>query len=295
MTYIESRLNFMPKSKDFLNHLLDDNSPKPNVLILTSSADKNEQSILHNTSANFYKENGCKILNAKAPLSYDCASFTIHPISLSKQTHMNLSKDLENVHNLTLVLSSHGNIFWLLGDLPGHEKKAMSHFSNAIRQLEEDFSCKVSKIILDACYSTSELKDIHEFPNHTDNSSPARILSKIIGKGVYVCGFNGKASSGTVTHYNEDGKSIKSTYSDNVVIFENGKPLKASQHTHPGQGLYHKLDMIRTNLERPYYQEVFTRYKQRNTRNGLYRTHSFSEIELKNRTMHAQNTTSHRS
>jgi hypothetical protein len=268
------------KPKDFSHYLKDNKYQKPKVLILTSSADTQEQPKIHKTSVEFYKESDCKVLNPTDCLSYDCASYTLDFDSLPKNQRAKLEADLKNAENLIVAISSHGNIFWFLGKLPGQEREAMRNFAQTIQQLEQKFGCRVSKIILDGCYTASELKDINEFPEHTDNSSPARVLSEIMGNNVYVCGFNGKAASGSVKHYAANGHHLKSSYADNVVIFRNGEVLKGSQHTGQGQGLCHELGIISTNVDRPYYHKVFEAYKQRNPRHGLYRSESFSAMEL---------------
>lgn len=207
--------------------------------IIISSPDDSDASKIHKSSVNFYeKENKCKVINKKnmIPFSED--------IDTESKGFAELKKCKKN-EEILLVFSSHGNLHWLMGDLPGKEEAPLSNFANFIKTIEKDYSVRIQNVVLDACYSAVELKNPRLLTEGTSNNSPARILSLVLGEGYNVFGLNGMASDGKVKYLTIDGSSKEyASYFKNVVIFSNGEVTKHSQHKNLGQGLTHSTDII---------------------------------------------------
>jgi hypothetical protein len=215
---------------------------KQPTIIMTLSFDGEEQTTLFNTSYSFYsQQNNCTILN-DAPIVYDVSKQEIGIVP-------NKVKQALDGQDVLLVVTTHGNYQWLFGELPGQEGTATKKAAAQIRGLQKDCNARIRRIVLDACWSATELESPREDVN---NHCVARSLSKHLSTGYIVYGFNGKATSGTVNFYDAEHKLKKASYADNVVIFVDGEVTKGSTLDGKTVAIYHST----ANMGRSFYRKI---------------------------------------
>ncbi|WP_437603040.1 hypothetical protein WMF28_15575 [Sorangium sp. So ce590] len=207
---------------------------KQPAIILTLTFDANGQDNLFNTSHAFYtKLNNCTILN-DSKISFDTGKQTIGKIPNKVQ---NALKDKDVI----VVLTAHGNVQWLFGETPGQEGGPAKNFAAELRKIQKECEVRARRIVLDACWSATELASP---PEKFNNSSSARTLSKHLGDTYTVYGFNGTAGSTNVSFCDAKGIATKASYAENVCIFVNGVAVKGSTSNGNKITVYHSTELM---------------------------------------------------
>ena len=155
------------------------------------------------------------------------------------QTIGDIPKKVRNAlqgKDVVLVLTAHGNVQWLFGKKPGQEGGPAKKFAAQLRTIQQQCDVRVRRIVLDACWSATELASP---PEKFNNSSSARTLSKHLGDTYTVYGFNGTAGSENVSFCNAGGKAKKASYAENVCIFVDGVAVKGSTSDGKKITVYH--------------------------------------------------------
>jgi hypothetical protein len=240
---------------------------KTPTLVMTSSLDSDNEK-RYKVSRQMYKDLSCRIVN-KGNIIYDTEKKASN-IDVDA-VHKQIGNPVEGKKRPAfLVVTGHGNLQWLFGATPGSEGTEIKKFAQYLKELERSLNIKLETIVLDNCWSAAELKEpVEGIPNH----SPARILSKNLGQGYLVFGFNGKAAEGKVEFATDEGERIFASYYQNAIIFHNGQVVKGSGgHPTPGQGVPHTTKLINTEKHK-LYKRMFGSKKP-----ALYRTNSFSSV-----------------
>jgi hypothetical protein len=190
---------------------------------------------LAETSIGFYE--GQQFSVAGKTLCWDAENAVI---TGKTQLLFNLKKK-----KVLVVATSHGNVHWLFGDLPDNEDGAVSGFAQALGTLEETLKCTFVGVVLDACWSATE---VHESQAAKEAYCPARLLSGAITLPVF--GFDGKASSGTISYYDEDHQKQIKHYAEGCAIFKKGKLVSEKGN----EQIWHNGEYLQ---RQKYYQTLF--------------------------------------
>jgi hypothetical protein len=173
---------------------------KPLVLIVNSVFDKKDSSTKYQSTKKLAEERGYTVIN-KQELIYD--PYAHENTDAQRDIKPGFSKK-----SLTLWFEAHGAPGWLFGpgdphdndpaNHPNHksEKEAANFFCAYLSDIEKKTELRINHIILNTCFSATEL--VNDFENQYLNSS-ARLLSILIPNKL-VLGFIGHNASAKISH-----------------------------------------------------------------------------------------------